>query len=95
MKKYRVNEKHGILKKDIVLESTHTGYFSREWAHEFPFDEINEWLESGCIEEIQEPEFTENQLMSFGNLCINDYIHGHHYININESFNKFKALPSL
>lgn len=65
MKKYKVTEIHPYLKEGIVLESHKRcvdEYFSSAWAHTFAYDEINDWLVSGWIEEIQEPEFTKDDI---------------------------------
>ena len=69
MKKYRVTEKHKLLKDNIILEhGIITGtYFSSVWAHEFSNDEIKDWIENGWVEEIQEKEFTKDDMIKFAN----------------------------
>lgn len=44
MKKYRVAEKHELLKEGITLEINNydnTDYYSSVWAHNFSVDEFN------------------------------------------------------
>lgn len=54
MKKYRVTEKHGLLKKGIVLDYN----INDSLVYLFPITEyINKWIERDWIEEIQEHEF--------------------------------------
>lgn len=74
MKKYKVTEKHELLKENVILEFSLSKYInSAVWAHEFSEDEITSWLESGWIEEIQEPEFTRNDMIDFLNyFVVND-----------------------
>lgn len=75
MKKYRVTKEHAILKKDLFLSNYKKGltdwFYSLPYGHDtivsFGSNEISRWLKLGWIEEIQEPEFTRNQLIDFGN----------------------------
>lgn len=44
-------------------------YFSSAWAHDFSFDEIEAWLDSGWIEELEEFEFIKKDMRLFGQQC--------------------------
>lgn len=75
MKKYKVTDKHELLKKDITLEpNVDESYFSSAWAHVFDGSEIKDWNDSGWIEEIQELEFTKDDMISILNKYDNDYV---------------------
>ena len=76
MKKYRVTEKHPFYKTDITIEDY--GYSFRKVVtkdgHILEDNEldITESLKIGWIEEIQEPEFTKEDMIIFGIQCYNN-----------------------
>ena len=84
--KYTVTKKHQLLKEGIILESNKDYHFSSVWAHEFHKDEIDDWIETGWIEEVQELEFTKKDMIIFGNIC---YHHNPSFINIENKLNEY------
>ena len=78
--KYRVTEKHPYLKEgilfELVCESADHGYhvFNIGTIQESLAAGINDdWLRNGWIEEIQETEFTENDIINFANFYKQNY----------------------
>ena len=70
MKKYKVTDKHLLLKKDVrfdvgALELNPIGILDKFGGVNVDTRTINDWLESGWIEEIQEPEFTRKDMIDF------------------------------
>lgn len=72
MKKYRVTEKHEFIKEDTILERDLIGAVLKKWDHYFSRYEKDTWLEDGWIEEIQEPEFTKEDMIDFYKFAINE-----------------------
>jgi hypothetical protein len=65
MKKYKTTDKHPFYKEGIIIEEK---YSDEIWIHDIgeiaPYDyNIAYALEKGWIEEIQEPEFTKNDMI--------------------------------
>jgi hypothetical protein len=74
MKKYRVTEKHSLLKEDIILSNYKDDPGMKTWFYtphsdykvlSFGSYDISKWLKLGWIEEIQEPEFTKDDMLKF------------------------------
>ena len=66
MKKYRVTEKHSHFKENLEIHFRGTVYFlSVVDYYTFSLEELKEWIESVWIEEIQEPEFTKQDMIEF------------------------------
>ena len=70
--KYKVTDKHPYLKNNIITERQGDYRISYntddvEWSRAILLDMIdfNAWIEFGWIEEIQEPEFTKNDMVDF------------------------------
>lgn len=76
MKKYRVTEKHPFYREGLMIEDR--GYSYRKVCtsegHVLEDNELDmsESLKDGWIEEIQEPEFTKDDMIIFGIQCFNN-----------------------
>lgn len=68
---YKVAKIHSMLKPGSIIKAFNGTFYHESWCHEFSRDEIDSWLESGWIEEIQELEFTRRDMLEFGNICVN------------------------
>lgn len=74
MRKYRVTEEHPYLKEGAILDqkggSKDSAYFVGETAVFIAFPDMKAFESDGWIEEIQEPEFTRNDMINFADYCL-------------------------
>ena len=72
MKKYRATEKHPEIKEGMVFSQKYKDddeYLSNSETIIIVFDDIDGLLMDGWIEEIKELEFTETDMILFGQQC--------------------------
>ena len=75
MKKYRVTKEHGFLKEGILyfMGNDKLSYTEKDADFTYILDYNitfkSKWLNSGWVEEIQEPEFTKSDMILFGQQC--------------------------
>ncbi len=64
MKKYRVTDKHEILKKGLLINKKTQSLISNPKMH-FGNYTIEQWLNDGHIEQVSKPKFTKDDLVEF------------------------------
>lgn len=71
MKKYRVAKKHSFYKTgcEFVKRDCEEIEFKSGWITSESEHNIRYWLKEGWIEEIQEPEFTKDDMIEFAKKC--------------------------
>jgi len=81
--KYKVTSTHPLLKEDIVLQCNNPGkdhefyYYSVESLYQNYYPEyssymITKWIQLGYIEGMQEPIWTDSDMIAFARKCDND-----------------------
>ena len=67
MKKYTTTEKHGFIKKDMVLEQLKEDSkifaLTEAWAQQYPGNQVDSWLLMEWIIAQEEPEFTRSEVI--------------------------------
>lgn len=67
MKRYRITDKHPAYKEGLILKGeVLIGSTNKEWKL-ISFVQRKKWIKKRWIEEIQEFEFTENDMINFTN----------------------------
>ncbi len=65
MKKYRVTDKHPEIQEKVILSPEGDTYYSASKAIAYDTEQIERLLEHGWIEEIQQHEFTRDDMINF------------------------------
>ena len=77
--KYKVTEKHSLYKEGLIIKEyapNNYGIFINDYDCQvdgISFYEIEDLLTKGWIEEIQEPEFTRDDMKLFGAQCAQEW----------------------
>jgi hypothetical protein len=69
MKKYKTTSKQPLFKEGLIVKSNNDYTWIEDSSDDHPYDfAINPAIKNGWIEEIQEPEFTEDDMIDFANM---------------------------